>query len=197
MHPGPESLLTNNFDTQRLIQRKKCYTSPLFSFQFTLQDCRKSLCLKKTIKHPFNSWRIAWISKFKIKVEGRNVTVKTYATETFSHCTILLYWRFVEDVSSVFVGEAIFSATLIKWTVARNFSWTWTPLSVFQQLAGFGFLVTVVESFASHHPGFSRGFNNCKYASFFDVLLQCERGQRYCIFVKYEIYHQSISKHNV
>lgn len=55
------------------------------------------------------------------------------------------------------------------------------------------FLVTVVESSASHRPG----LKTAKYTSFFDVLLQCERGQRYCIFVKYEIYHQSISKHNV
>lgn len=42
----------------------------------------------------------------------------------------------------------------------------------------------------------SRRFKNSKILYSYSVLLQCEV-QKYCIFVKYKIYHWRISKHNV
>lgn len=51
--------------------------------------------------------------------------------------------------------------------------------------------------FMSQRVCFSPSGFETEKQTFLNVLLQCERGQRHCIFVKYEIYHQSISKHNV
>lgn len=110
-----------------------------------------------------------------------------------------LDWRV--NICPVSLGKAIFLVKLMKPSLQSKQPHLELNVSVqhelpppwplFKQLAKI-FFCHSCRKFASHHPG----FKNCK-VSFFDVLLQCERGQRYCIFVKYEIYHQSISKHNV
>lgn len=102
------------------------------------------------------------------------------------------------------LGEAIFSITLMKTSLQSEQSHL---VSVQHQLPRpsprlnslpflGGFLVTVVESLLLTTWFLAEVLKTAKY-TFFDVLLQCERGQRNCVFVKYKIYHQSISKHNV
>ncbi len=140
-------------------------------------DCAEFFKETRTIKHPFTSWNsISWISETKTSAAVWSLDAfKLYAnpaglTGTFSHCTSSSRRRHVGIWMNICPASVVFQwqdePQPAERAIAPRFSPTWTRPSRFSSLLRSFSFGHSCRKFASHRPGFSRGFKN-RRVSFF------------------------------